>query len=153
MDYFLAFYSLYPRKSAPARAEKAAKKIKPEQWPEVMEGLKRYIAYWKQHGTEKGFIPYPATWLNGQQWLDEIETIEEERQESASEQFLKAVRNPNNKTKPDLPIDITRAFFKMQIPWKQFQIMHDDEIISRFNQAFIDKPIPLDRKTLAAGGE
>ena len=71
MDYFNAFWSIYPRRIAKVDAEKAARKIKESEWPIVMEGLRKYIKAWA--GKEKQFIPHPATFLNKRRFEDEIE--------------------------------------------------------------------------------
>lgn len=38
-----------------------------------MKALPTHIRYWEAQGTTKEFIPYPATWLNGARYEDEIE--------------------------------------------------------------------------------
>lgn len=70
---FDAFWSAYPRKVAKADAARAFAKLK------LQNGdLERVIAAvrsasasqdWQREGGR--FIPHPATWLNGQRWLDE----------------------------------------------------------------------------------
>ena len=55
----------------------------------ILSGLNRYIEYWKSKGTEQQYIPYPATWLNGEKWNDEV--VDETKQES--------VLDPLSKTK------------------------------------------------------
>jgi len=67
---FLIFYESYPRHIGKSSAEKAWKKIRSSE--EVMEGLERWKQYWDSERTEQRFIPYPATWLNKNQWLDEL---------------------------------------------------------------------------------
>lgn len=61
------FWAGYPRKIGKGQARKAwtaaTKKATVE---EIMAGLKAY-----KFSTEQEFIPHPATWLNGERWLDE----------------------------------------------------------------------------------
>ena len=78
LNKFNIFWAAYPKKAAKADAEKAFTKINPG------EGLFKIILgaiemARKSEGwvKEKGkFIPYPATWLNGKRWEDEITVIE-----------------------------------------------------------------------------
>lgn len=74
---FESFWGHFPRKLARKDAEKAWLKIRPAEQLAVIEGIKKHVAFWKQQGTEKQYIPYPATWLNGERWKDEIELAPE----------------------------------------------------------------------------
>ena len=40
-----------------------------------MKGLGAWIAYWRKNGTETQYIPYPATWINGEGWKQVPEEI------------------------------------------------------------------------------
>lgn len=153
MDYFNSFWSIYPRKVAKVDAEKAATKIKSDQWAIIMEAIQKHIKYWKQHGTQKIHIPYPASWLNGKRWLDEIEEEVVAQTESTSYIFIKAVRNKNNLTLPDLPHDIKQAFFRMKIPWGKLQTMHESELEEKFSAAYnnVQPEREIDFKSKAAG--
>jgi hypothetical protein len=73
---FSLFWDKYPRKVAKAAAEKAFNKLKPNE--ELLntilarlEVLKKSDGWVKDNGQ---FIPYPATFLNGRRWEDEIES-------------------------------------------------------------------------------
>ena len=72
---FAQFYGEYPKKRAKQSALKAWEKLKPDDdlFTKIMQGLVR----WKQSPDwlkdDGQFIPYPATWLNGRRWEDEIE--------------------------------------------------------------------------------
>lgn len=74
---FDRFWQEYPRRIARKDAEKAWSKIPAHKQIDVMTALRNHITSWKQQGTEKTFIPYPATWLNGARWEDEIELAPE----------------------------------------------------------------------------
>lgn len=74
---FEVFWVLYPRRLAKKDAERAWKKIPATKQTDVIEAIKKHVVLWKQSGTEKQFIPYPATWLNGARWEDEIELAPE----------------------------------------------------------------------------
>jgi len=80
-ELFEKFYQEYPNKKSKGQALKAWWKIKPtpnEQLVATMiatiERAKTSREWLKNNGE---FIPYPATWLNAQGWLDEI-TIKQE---------------------------------------------------------------------------
>lgn len=74
---FDRFWETYPRKLARKDAERAWSKIPAHKHVDVLEALRKHLTMWKQQGTEKRFIPYPATWLNGARWEDEIELAPE----------------------------------------------------------------------------
>lgn len=75
------WYKKYPRKEAPRSAEKAYRQaLKRGATPEqLMAGLDVAIAEWKREGTDRKFIPHPATWLNGDRW--KVEPAEPQVQE------------------------------------------------------------------------
>lgn len=70
MNKFDEWYALYPRKQGKGGAIKAWKKIKPIEYDEVIEGIRRQLPMFSE--TDAQFIPLPASWLNGLRWLDEI---------------------------------------------------------------------------------
>ena len=67
---FEEFYTLYPRKKAPAAARRAwsvaVKKAPPEA---ILAALTRQLADFSRRPSDR--VPYPATWLNGEQWRNE----------------------------------------------------------------------------------
>ena len=70
---FADWYAQYPRKTARADAEKAWKRMTLPDRKLAIDALPLHIAYWRATGTEREFVPYPATWLRGRRWEDEIE--------------------------------------------------------------------------------
>ena len=72
---FSLFWEKYPKKLAKRDAEKAYAKIKPDE--KLLETILSELEIWKQSDDwikENGkYIPYPATWLNGHRWEDEVE--------------------------------------------------------------------------------
>lgn len=70
---FERFWKEYPRKTAKRDAEKAWGKIPAHKQIEVIEATRKHALMWKQQGTEKQYIPYPASWIRGERWEDEIE--------------------------------------------------------------------------------
>ena len=72
---FEDWYQHYPRRVARGAAEKAlAKALRGGATLEALiEGTKRYAA--QVAGKEAQYIKHPATWLNGQCWLDEPDPL------------------------------------------------------------------------------
>jgi hypothetical protein len=70
---FEDFWALYPRKMAKADARKAWAKLPPQLYAEVLTALAGWRRVWLERG-ELQFVPYPATWLNGERWTDELPT-------------------------------------------------------------------------------
>ena len=68
---FETFWGLYPRRVKKPNARKAFdSKCKDEKtFNEIMHGLKKWCDSWVD--IEPKYIPYPASWLNGEQWNDE----------------------------------------------------------------------------------
>lgn len=73
---FDAWWEQYPKKLGKDAARRS--------WTKATTGKHRATAellitkigehkrFWKHNGTEDQFIPYPATWLNGRRWEDEL---------------------------------------------------------------------------------
>lgn len=73
MTNFIDWYQLYPRKMARKDAEKAWKQLSAQDQEAAMEALPNHIQYWKLKNTEKEFIPYPASYLRGYRFEDELD--------------------------------------------------------------------------------
>jgi len=69
---FDTWYAGYPHKRARADAEKAWKKLSPADQQAAVDALPAHVAYWRARETETDFIPYPATFLRGRRWEDEL---------------------------------------------------------------------------------
>lgn len=72
---FAAFWRVYPKKKSRGQAEKAFKKINPDEqllasMIAKIEQARKSEQWLKDSGQ---FIPYPATWLNAKGWEDELE--------------------------------------------------------------------------------
>jgi len=70
---FETFWSMYPRKIAKGAALKAWLKLTPLDQQLAIDALPNHVKHWEIKQTEKEYICYPATWLNGWRWLDEID--------------------------------------------------------------------------------
>lgn len=73
---FQDFYASYPKKVARKDAEKAWAKLSLEERAKALEALPTHLRYWEIRGTEKEFIPHPASWLNGARFEDELDLSE-----------------------------------------------------------------------------
>lgn len=67
---FGVFWIAYPRKEARKDALQAWQKIRPD-LPLLEKMLVAIEAQRKSDQWQRGFVPYPATWLNGRRWEDE----------------------------------------------------------------------------------
>lgn len=67
---FAEFWRLYPKRVAKKDAIMAWRKVKPEQYDAVLDGLEAQLGQpdWTKEGGK--YIPYPASWLNGRRWED-----------------------------------------------------------------------------------
>ncbi len=64
-------YAEYPRKASKPHALKAIRAaLKKVGFDELLSSVKSYAATVKAAGTDTKFIPYPATWFNGERWKD-----------------------------------------------------------------------------------
>ena len=71
---FDIFWSEYPYRHSKGTARRAWKKLKmtTELFSKIISAVrkqKRWINWTKENGK---YIPLPATWLNGERWLDEV---------------------------------------------------------------------------------
>ena len=73
-DPFDEFWAAYPRKVGKAYARTAWRKaLKRGADPAVVTAaVPKHTAYWRATNTPAQYIPYPATWLNGERYDDEI---------------------------------------------------------------------------------
>lgn len=69
------FWDRYPRKAGKKAARKAWDKALKEGTPpmDIVNGAHEFGLHWAdQPDHRRGFIPYPATWLNAGSWDDEL---------------------------------------------------------------------------------
>lgn len=68
---FETFWDAYPRKASKKDARVAFARLNPdaELFTRMLDAIaqQRVSRQWRE-----GFIPYPATWLNGERWTDEV---------------------------------------------------------------------------------
>ncbi|WP_200474849.1 hypothetical protein [Azospirillum argentinense] len=67
---FVEWWAAVPRKVAKGAALRAYRSALKHATPaDLLAGIRRFAA--EVEGREERFIAHPATWLNGQRWLDE----------------------------------------------------------------------------------
>jgi hypothetical protein len=66
------FWTAWPKRVAKIDALKAWDKLTPAQRTAAIEALPAHIAAWSERGDPQ-FIPYPATWIRGQRWEDDLQ--------------------------------------------------------------------------------
>lgn len=94
---FNKFYSAYPKKRNKADAEKAFKKLNPDDilLNEILSAINVAIASeeWRKDGGK--YIPYPASWLNAKGWADEYSPqCYTERELSVMNVYAETMRDP-----------------------------------------------------------
>lgn len=124
LSWFDEFYAKYPRKVSRWNAEKAWNKLSENQRILALEWLKKYIIYWKKKGTQKEFIPHPATWLdiNDQRWNDDLSEVPEtaiiQTNAKAKEEDEEDKKNQEEKEALDKKIAL---YQKDPVKWKQIE--------------------------------
>ena len=71
---FIEFWDKYPKKVSKKNAKKVFLKLNPsnEQLEKIYKALENQKK--SKQWQDKQYIPYPATWLNGERWEDETDT-------------------------------------------------------------------------------
>lgn len=72
---FAAWYAAWPKKVAKGsaqRAYRAARRQHAVTAAELLDAVGPVRARWDRAPGERTYIPYPATWLNGERWLDDL---------------------------------------------------------------------------------
>lgn len=69
---FSEFWKAYPRRQAKQDARKAWNRIAPDERPKIMAAVASCSTTEEWRRENGRFIPYPATFLNGKRWEDEI---------------------------------------------------------------------------------
>lgn len=85
---FAEFWEAYPKKVAKGAARKAFKAASKKAKPSVL--IAALSAY--NFGPETKFLPHPATWLNGEYWLDVADEPAPRRTEDEVDPWAKRLR-------------------------------------------------------------
>lgn len=67
---FMDFWHAYPRRVGKKDAERAWKRLAPD--ADLAGVILLAVAAQRATWRDPQFIPYPATWLNGERWTDEV---------------------------------------------------------------------------------
>lgn len=79
------FWPAYPLKTKKPDARKAFKAaLTKASLEQIMAGLARWTPYWSARRNQ--FVPYPASWLRGEQWADDIPAHGGSRRAEAEQQ-------------------------------------------------------------------
>lgn len=138
LNWFETWYKLYPRKVSRWNAEKAWNKLSENQRILALEWIKKYIIYWKKKGTQKEFIPHPATWLdiNDQRWNDDLSEVPEtaiiQTNAKAKEQDEEDRKNQEEKEALDRKIEYYR---KQPDKWKEICKKAEEELTEQQKQS------------------
>ena len=87
---FEEFWQVYPKKRAKQDARRAWRKVRPEDVPAILAAVERWKRTEDWQRENGRFIPYPATFVNGGRWQDEIPEIPAEH--SQAEQVRRQAR-------------------------------------------------------------
>jgi hypothetical protein len=68
---FTDFWALYPKRIARKDAERAWDKIDASEHAALLLALVAWRRVWRQRDDDQ-YIPYPASWLRGERWTDEL---------------------------------------------------------------------------------
>lgn len=73
--FFLAFWHAYPRHVGKGAARSAfIKAMKICDGDTIIQAAIKYAKHCDEMGTDRQFIPHPATWLNAERWEDDLES-------------------------------------------------------------------------------
>lgn len=87
--FFLAFWQAYPRRVGKGAAriafDKATRSADPN---EIVQAAIAYSKHCQEMGIEMKFRPYPATWLHGERWEDDLEAEKQEVTQVKNHEWL-----------------------------------------------------------------
>lgn len=107
---FSDFWGMYPRRVAKKDARKAWDKITPKLHNQILTALFEWSRIWKDRG-EIEYIPYPASWLNGERWEDEYPP--HHRPYTARTAAVEAVKETQQDRKP-IPSHVLEAMKRLR---------------------------------------
>lgn len=90
-EAFAVFWQAYPKKVGKPNAEKAFAKVPKSEWDKLLPAIEtqKRSRQWRENNGQ--YIPYPATWLNGKRWEDEVKAVVDERE--TDNVFLQMMKN------------------------------------------------------------
>lgn len=109
---FSDFWGMYPRRVAKKDARRAWEKIPEKMYPAILAALFEWRRIW-QDRNEIEYIPYPASWLNGERWEDEFPP--HHRPYTDRGQAVQAAKVEQAERRP-MPAHIKDAIMRMRTP-------------------------------------
>lgn len=96
-EWFDSFWAQYPNKAAKQSAVKAWDKLKVSEslYQQIMIAVSKQ-KLWQQW--QDGYIPHPATWLNGKRWED-VEPVRKSNNSPANSEFSQYIREASERIK------------------------------------------------------
>lgn len=96
-EWFDSFWAQYPNKTAKQSAVKAWDKLKLTEslYQQIMVAVSKQ-KLWQQW--QEGYIPHPATWLNGKRWED-AEPVRKSNNSPANSDFSQYIREASERIK------------------------------------------------------
>jgi hypothetical protein len=73
---FVRFWYLYPKRLAKFDALRAWSRLSAADREAALAALPAHVAHWQLSGTERRFVPHPATWLRQRRWEDELQDLD-----------------------------------------------------------------------------
>lgn len=116
LQAFETFWAEWPKHVARKAAARAWSRIAPEEYPKILAALPRHKQQPSWNKDSGAYIPYPATWLNGERWKDEIVLSEDKDADLLLEALADHASVP-----PDFPQHILARFrgmcYRMGASW------------------------------------
>lgn len=104
-DGFSEFWKAWPRKHGIKKARAEWRKISGET-ADIISAAAAWAAHYREHGTDKKWIPEPANWLAGERWLEDLPIIHGDAKGAA---IAKAKANAPTKAKASPSNDNAKA--------------------------------------------
>ena len=117
-DLWTMFYTLYPRHEARKDALKAWARMSEADRLAAVTAIADWRQVWRAQGRDSTVIPYPATWLRGERWTDEIPAGLIQRgqrpQVSQSGVVKSSLREPEPSPRAAIPAHVLAAFQRLR---------------------------------------
>jgi hypothetical protein len=74
---FDEFWKLYPRRDAKKRARSAWMNLTVKNQRAAIDALPHHVQFWIADGRTRKTTPLPTTWINGERWNDELDSVDD----------------------------------------------------------------------------
>lgn len=103
---FADFWLLYPKRMAKKDAERAWAKLGEADRVAALTGLVTWRRVWLERD-EMQYVPFPATWLNGERWTDELPA-------AASHASHVQAQMPTDKGRSEMPAHVRELIARLK---------------------------------------